>query len=647
MESDRQSTDELAQELQRLRREDDRLQESSAYFSSVFTYSHDGIIVSDPERDEILDANPRACQMLGYAPAELLSLSISIIHPEEMPQLRGFAQSVFDDGFGWTDELTCLTKSGIQLPTEISASKVQLGACNCLVATIRDVSERKAAEEQLRESEARYRDLFHSAFDVNFTVDESGQLIDINRRAEELTGYSRSELLQLDVLQDLVIPEDREAARNAFQRLARGEEILFEVRWRTKQGEIIHFEGASTARQSETGEFLATRCTLRDITDRKKAEAGIQRQLKRLAAVRDIDQAITASLDLRVSLHVLLEKVTAHLAADAADVLLLNDQLKTLTFSVGRNFQTDALRHTKLRLGEGYAGRAAMQRQTVHIAELSTEAPDFFKRAPALAQEGFVAYYAVPLIAKGRVQGVLELFHRKPMDLDKERLDFLETLSGQAAIAIDNASLLEHLQRSNDELLLAYDATLAGWAKALELRDGETEGHARRVTEMTLRLARAQGVDEGHLEHMRRGALLHDIGKMGIPDRILHKPDRLTQDEWELMKQHPVYALDMLSAVEYLQPALDIPYYHHERWDGTGYPRGLQNTEIPLAARIFAVIDVYDSLISERPYKRAWSTEQALNLIQDQAGYHFDPTIAHTFLDMRDEIVASAGHPDL
>jgi putative nucleotidyltransferase with HDIG domain len=211
-------------------------------------------------------------------------------------------------------------------------------------------------------------------------------------------------------------------------------------------------------------------------------------------------------------------------------------------------------------------------------------------------------------------------------------LEFLQTLAGQAAIAIENASLLDDLQRSNLELMLAYDATLEGWSRALDLRDRETEGHTQRVAELALRLARTMGFPAERLEHVRRGALLHDIGKMGIPDGILLKPGPLTEEEWQVMRMHPVYARDLLYPITYLRQAIDIPFCHHEKWDGTGYPRGLKGEEIPLPARIFAVVDVWDALLSDRPYRAAWSKEKALAHLQEQSGKHFDPKVVDVFL---------------
>ncbi len=360
------------------------------------------------------------------------------------------------------------------------------------------------------------------------------------------------------------------------------------------------------------------------------------RRLEHITALHAVDMAITASHDLPLTLDVLLNNVTAHLGVDAASILLLNAHAQTLEYAAGRGFRTTALQNTHLRLGEGSAGRAALERRMVGIPDLR-QRPTGSLRSPSFAGEAFVSAYAAPLIAKGQVQGVMEIFHRAPLQPDREWLEFLETLAGQAAIAIENAELFDCLQRSNVELTLAYDATIEGWSRALDLREHETERHTQRVTEMALKLARAMGFSESELVHIRRGALLHDIGKMGVPDSILLKPDKLTDGEWEIMRQHPQHARDMLLPIAYLRPALDIPYCHHEKWDGTGYPRGLKGDEIPLAARIFAITDVWDALRSDRPYRSAWPEEKVREYIYGQAGKQFDPQVVDVFFEMTGE----------
>jgi putative two-component system response regulator len=199
------------------------------------------------------------------------------------------------------------------------------------------------------------------------------------------------------------------------------------------------------------------------------------------------------------------------------------------------------------------------------------------------------------------------------------------------------------LENLNTELVTAYDKTIEGWSAALDLRDKETEGHTQRVTAMTVVLAQAHGLSDEQIKHMRRGALLHDIGKLGIPDSILLKPGKLTDQEWHTMRQHPVLAYQWLSQIAYLRAALDIPYCHHEKWDGTGYPRGLKGEEIPIAARIFAITDVWDALTSDRPYRQAAGHEQAYQYILSQSGLHFDPQIVELFTAHKDELKSMSG----
>jgi putative nucleotidyltransferase with HDIG domain len=340
---------------------------------------------------------------------------------------------------------------------------------------------------------------------------------------------------------------------------------------------------------------------------------------------------ISSSLDLSVTLQELLTFVTTRLHVDAAAILLLNPYTQMLEYAAMQGFRNEAIRHSRLRLGEGVAGRAALERRSIGIPDLREKGNEF-KHMPLIEGEGFVAYYAVPLIAKGQVKGVLDVLHRAHLDIDEEWTSFFNSLAAQAAIAIDNAALFSDLQRSNAELILAYETTIEGWARALELRDQETEGHTKRVVEMTLRLARAMGMDEAALVHVRRGALLHDIGKMSIPDDILLKAGPLTEEEWQVMRHHPVAAFEMLHPISYLRPALDIPYCHHERWDGTGYPRGLKGEQIPLAARIFSLADIWDALNSKRRYHSAWPGAQVREHIRSLAGTQFDPKVVELFL---------------
>jgi len=450
-----------------------------------------------------------------------------------------------------------------------------------------------------------------------------------------LTGYLADDLIMNHVTPygDLIHPEDREMVwiniQNAFVQ-QKSFELVYRILTRNRQIKWVRDLGASSPSNNGHGQILEGFIT--DITDWKMAEEQIQRQVRRFQALRVIDMAISAGPDLQFTLGILIEQIMSQLNLDdAAAILLHQPETEILEYAVNRGFRTNAVLHSKLQIGQGFAGRIAQTRKNIQIPDLTIMNGAINQPLPIEA-EGFTAYNGFPLIAKGQVKGVLEIFLRTNRVIDQERLEFLEALAGQAAIAIDNSTLFAQLQDSTTELSMAYDATLEGWVKALQMRDRETVGHTHRVIEMTLQIADKIGICGEALQHIRRGALLHDIGKMGIPDSILLKAGPLTPAEWEIMRQHPVHAYEMLKTIGYLEPALEIPYCHHEKWDGNGYPRGLKGREIPISARIFAMVDVWDALTSDRPYRIAWSEQKALEYIQIEAGRHFDPQVVSIFL---------------
>ena len=463
--------------------------------------------------------------------------------------------------------------------------------------------------------------------------DSSRTLEYVSKGCYDLTGYHANDLIRNRTTSygDLIYPDDREMVWINIQNAVieqKSFELVYRIHTQNRNIKWVRELGSGSSVANGPHQLLEGCIT--DITDWKVAEETIQRQVRRFQALRAIDAAISAGPDLQFTLGILLEQIMAQLNVDAADILLHKIGTSLLEYGARRGFRTEATEGATMRMREGLAGRAVLARKTVHIPDLTLERQAEDQMFPMDA-EAFKVYYGIPLIAKGQLKGVLEVFLRTRRSIDPEHLEFLETLAGQAAIALDNSSLFEQLQDSNTELSIAYDATLEGWAKALELRDRETVGHAHRVIEMTLRVADRIGIRGEALQHIRRGALLHDIGKMGIPDSILLKPGPLTPDEWEIMRQHPVHAYEMLKTIEYLSPALEIPYCHHERWDGSGYPQGLTGTSIPLSARIFAVVDVWDALTSNRPYRNAWPEHQTLEHIARETGRHFDPEVVNAF----------------
>ncbi|NMC80805.1 MAG: GAF domain-containing protein, partial [Chloroflexi bacterium] len=364
------------------------------------------------------------------------------------------------------------------------------------------------------------------------------------------------------------------------------------------------------------------------------------RHAEQMTSVTYIGRALAETLELS-EIYNRLTKAIFDLLPDIATVLitLFDPQSKTIAYVYGaRDDQPVDISHLPvLKLDPN--GKGALD-EVIHTRKPLIQNRISQKQSAELAigeERPIQSALYVPMLAKGETQGILQVNSYTQQRFHPADADLLTLVGNTAAIAMANAALFKDVQHANEELIQAYDTTLEGWARALELRDQETEGHSKRVAALTLRLAQAAGIKNETLDHVRRGALLHDIGKMGIPDSILLKPGPLTPEERTIIEKHPVYAYQLLSPIAYLQPALEIPYCHHEKWNGSGYPRGLKGTQIPLAARIFALIDVWDALRSERPYRPAWSDEAALEYISSQSAIHFDPDLVKLFMRLVEE----------
>ncbi len=663
-----------------------RTGEEIAKLSNAVEQSGDIIFITD--RNGMIEyVNPAFETVTGYGKEESLGKSPNIISSGlmEVDDYERIWKTILS-GEVFRGEIIDRKKGGeiFYYDQTITPLKDERGNITHFVSTGKDVTERKQAEEQIRQRLSELEVLYESGLAIS-------QLLKPIEIAQKIIGLLDRKLDWHHTTIRLYHPQDETLELLAFNQpgmRSEQEKRAVEERFKTsiaKKGQglsgwviehgqsvrtsnlindaryvetfpglhsglyvpiiigehtigVISIESEAENAFSEADERLATTLAAQAASALENARLfeETERRLKRLQSLHAIDKAITGSMDIGLILDVIIGQVISQLNADATVILLYDQTAKALKYAKGSGFRTEALQHTCLPLGEGHAGRVALGRQLVQIPDLQTRRTDFL-RSPTFSQEGFVSYFGVPLIANDEIKGVMEVFHRAAFEAETDWLNFLEALAVQTAIAIDNATLFKGLQLSNVELSMAYDATIAGWSHAMDLKDKETQDHTRRVTEMTERLARAMGIGDADLVHIRRGALLHDIGKMGVPDSILLKPAKLTDEEWALMRQHPQFAYNMLSPIAYLRPAMDIPYCHHEKWDGTGYPRGLKGEQIPFAARIFAMVDVWDALTSDRPYREGWSKEKTLEYIREQSGKHFDPQVVEAFLQMVEE----------
>ena len=618
-----------------------QLAESERRFRALFEQAPVAVFILDLQGRGVA-ANESATSMLGYAQEDVTRLSVNDVSAQPIESEQVLDRLMRGESIPPHERLL-RRKSGETLSVEVHLALIrdESGHPYRIQAIARDITERKQAEEALGRSEQRFHALTEYAPDGVVIYGPSGRIEYASTAASRLLGYSMDEAKQVD-LYEVTHPDDLPDLTPVFNRVvqAPGAAVTAQYRMRHRNGSWRWLE-STISNCFEVPGIDGLVFNFRDITERRLAQDQIRLQLQRLRALHLIDRVISSSFDVQLCLTAILDGVIEQLGVSAAAVLLFDEPTHTLEFAAGKGFKSAAIQKARFRMGEGVIGKVALEQRAVHIQhlapnsrQLSELGGDDILQPGEPAESAAVSFHALPLIAKGTLKGVLTVLHAADLEPDHDWLGFLETLGEQAAIAIDHGQTFRRLQRTNLELRLAYDATIEGWSRAMELRDRETEGHTQRVTELTLQLAKVLGVEEEQLVHIRRGALLHDMGKLGVPDSILHKPGRLTVDEWNLMQKHPQYAYDMLAPIAYLRPALDIPYGHHERWDGRGYPRGLRGEQIPLAARIFAVVDVWDALRSDRPYRESWPAQKVLDHLRVEAGTHLDPYVVQAFISM-------------
>jgi len=362
------------------------------------------------------------------------------------------------------------------------------------------------------------------------------------------------------------------------------------------------------------------------------ARIKVEHQYKndQLISLLEISIALNSTLDLDKILTYIIQTAAKILKCEAVSILLYDPVKSDLFFAASSASDPIKLSEIPVPLNKSLAGKIFLENSPLILNNVEKD-PRHFAVAAQHVNFHTHSLLGVPMRIQNQGVGVLEALNKRKGMFTSADEKILSIIASLAAVAIRNA-------RQMEELELAYDTTLEGWSNILDLRDAETEGHTIRVAKLTIQLANELGISGEELTYIHHGALLHDIGKMAIPDRILLKPGPLTKAEWEIMRRHPVFAYNFLLPITYLRPAIDIPYCHHEKLDGKGYPRGLKGSEIPFSARVFTVVDVWDALTSNRPYRTAWSNEQTLDYIREKAGTHFDPRVVEAFLDIDQEM---------
>ncbi|MBA4374792.1 MAG: hypothetical protein C0401_01275 [Anaerolinea sp.] len=582
--------------------------------------STDGIFL-ETLAGEILDCNRIAEQMYGYSREEFMALHVTdLVLKEYVIDKPDYVKWQLDQG-GRIGNVPNIRKDGTVFPVEISTKITGIEGDKFVVAYVRDVTEQKKAENAILESEAKFRALAQTTA-AGIFIHRAEQFLYVNPRWCEITGYSEQELLKMS-LWDTVTQDELPVVKQKYEDRIRGnsEIVRYETAIFTKKGEKKWLD--ITAGFIDYQGEKSTIGTAIDITYRKQRE-------HELEVVAHISDALRTTLSREEIRPTILRELMDLLEIDGAIISTIEKgkELSTFERAVGCWYALDKL---SLKVSDGLSGFIVVSGKPYSNFHASHD-PHF--AFPELVHN-LTSIAGVPLITKGETIGSLLIGSARVLTDNELRL--LKTIGDLAASAIHRSDLYEQTSLQAQELKQAYDATLEGWAHALELRDKETQGHSIRIANMTLKLAKRMGYKDEDLENVRRGALLHDIGKMGVPDTILLKPGSLSEDEWTIMQKHPAYAYDMLSELQYFKEALDIPYCHHEWWDGTGYPRGLKGTEIPLVARIFAIVDAWDALVSDRPYRKAWVKRTALKHIIDQAGTHFDVEVVNNFVQILKE----------
>ena len=629
---------------------------------NVVVYLDYAVIPSRPKY-----ISPQIETLLGYTQEEWMTdpeLMAKVVHPDDLQSMLDEDLRTDKTGEPFVVEYRAFHRDGhlVWVHDEAILIHDQISDHDDWHGVMYDITDRKNAEEALKRSENRYRSIFDSTpvsiKEEDFSIvgkmmaelSQAG-VTDLEEYMETHPEWAKNAAATVKIKEvnqetlRIYKAKSKEQMMGSLTKIFAKEtykifekellafwnrQPLFEMETvsQTVSGEKI-FMWVSIAIPTEEIDLSSVLVTAMDITQRKEAEEQVRMQVRYLGALRAVDMAISASMDLPITLRVLINQVQQQLLVNAVSILTLDQHTQTLKYAAGIGFESNTVENTNLRLGQSYAGQAALERRIIMADDLTANSSTIFTKN--FNKEAFTHYIGIPLVSKGTVKGVLELFNYGPFNQDAAWMSLLEAMAGQAAIAIENATLMDDVQKINLNLRTAYDATIEGWARSIDLGCADLENHSITLADLAIELAQVSGLQGEGLLNLRRGALLHDIGKLGIPDTILSKPEPLSKEEWKIMRTHPLIAKQVLGSIDFLQSAMDIPCYHHENWDGSGYPNGLAGHEIPFAARVFAVVDCWVALRSDRPWRKAWTDSNAWEFIEKQSGKKFDPQIVEKF----------------
>jgi PAS domain S-box-containing protein len=488
----------------------------------------------------------------------------------------------------------------------------------------RVISER---ENQLQESDSKHRLLVETMNEGLAMMDAEYKIQYMNPQLSDWTGYSLQTIYNHNYL-DIFPESEHEKIKNQTPKRMTGVHSPYESLLRTRDHGYMPVLISPKPITDSRGNFLGSLVVITDNSENKKIEAGLKKRIAELASLQQIDHAILDGTSMQNIVDAVFLQLKNQLRVHVAYIYIYDPS--TLEVQLARYFNgerqnqcnPESIQMDRL-VADYEKNRSGYLRMITKEQIIDTEIQ--------LSEYGIM--YSKPIYGIRNLSGVIQIGFDYSTELTEEWYGYFEILMSQAALGFDKIQLLDHLRLRNIELEEAYDSAIKGWANALELRDKETKGHSDRVVKLADEIARRMGFSGPELEKIRIGSLMHDIGKMGVPDHILLKPGPLDDEEWVIMKKHPVYAYQMLGEISYLKEAVDIPHYHHEHWDGSGYPEHLKGEEIPLPARIFAIVDVWDALTSDRPYRKAWSVTKTIDYLRQNRGVQFDPQVADIFLE--------------